>query len=255
MLKDAQCSLHTVYLLSLLKNSLSTLVTFTMYIALRNLPEAFRSSWNIQFPWCQSVHRVRTFWITNLLLVGLICRSEQVNLFSVLGSMYGAVLFIGVNNSSTVQPVVAIERTIFYRERAAGMYSALPYAIALVWIFVHYWFTSSSIILLCWCLVQDDTLQEWPYGGMFSFGFVGIDRTSILLGSRSYVLVDYIFNDKPQVDSCKVLLLHFHHVLQPPLLHLLWYDGCCPHAKPPDCCNCRLGFLLHLQPLLGFSHF
>jgi hypothetical protein len=31
-----------------------------------------------------------------------------------------------------VQPVVAIERTIFYRERAAGMYAAVPYAIAQV---------------------------------------------------------------------------------------------------------------------------
>jgi hypothetical protein len=49
-----------------------------------------------------------------------------------MGSIYGATLFIGVNNASGVQPVVAIERTIFYRERAAGMYSAFPYAIAQV---------------------------------------------------------------------------------------------------------------------------
>jgi len=27
---------------------------------------------------------------------------------------------------------VAIERTVFYRERAAGMYSAIPYALAQV---------------------------------------------------------------------------------------------------------------------------
>ncbi|ONK59471.1 uncharacterized protein A4U43_C08F6770 [Asparagus officinalis] len=31
-------------------------------------------------------------------------------------------------NASSVQPVVSIERNVFYRERAAGMYSALPYA-------------------------------------------------------------------------------------------------------------------------------
>ena len=49
-----------------------------------------------------------------------------------MGSMYGAVLFIGTQNAATVQPVVAIERTVFYRERAAGMYSALPYAFAQV---------------------------------------------------------------------------------------------------------------------------
>lgn len=42
--------------------------------------------------------------------------------------MYAAVLFNGVQNAVSVQPVVAIERMVFYRERAAGMYSALPYA-------------------------------------------------------------------------------------------------------------------------------
>jgi hypothetical protein len=46
--------------------------------------------------------------------------------------MYTAVLFLGVQNSSSVQPVVAVERSVFYRERAAGMYSALPYAFAQV---------------------------------------------------------------------------------------------------------------------------
>jgi len=42
--------------------------------------------------------------------------------------MYAAALFIGIQNAALVQPIVAIERTVFYRERAAGMYSALPYA-------------------------------------------------------------------------------------------------------------------------------
>ena len=46
--------------------------------------------------------------------------------------MYAAVLFLGDTNTSAVQSVVAIERTVFYRERAAGMYSALPYALAQV---------------------------------------------------------------------------------------------------------------------------
>lgn len=47
-----------------------------------------------------------------------------------MGSMYAAVIFIGIQNSNAVQPVIAVERTVFYRERAAGMYSALPYAFA-----------------------------------------------------------------------------------------------------------------------------
>ena len=58
--------------------------------------------------------------------------SKQRDLFNAMGSMYAAVLFLGVQNASTVQPVVAVERVVFYRERAAGMYSALPYAFAQV---------------------------------------------------------------------------------------------------------------------------
>jgi len=46
--------------------------------------------------------------------------------------MYVAVLFLGIQNASGVQPVVFVERTVFYRERAAGMYSALPYAFSQV---------------------------------------------------------------------------------------------------------------------------
>ncbi|KAG5607591.1 hypothetical protein H5410_029083 [Solanum commersonii] len=53
--------------------------------------------------------------------------SRSQDLLNAMGSMYAATLFLGVQNCSSVQPVVAVERTVFYRERAAGMYSALPY--------------------------------------------------------------------------------------------------------------------------------
>ncbi|OMO66547.1 ABC-2 type transporter [Corchorus olitorius] len=62
----------------------------------------------------------------------------------ITGAMYIAVMFLGVNNCQTAQPVVAIERTIFYRERAAGMYSALPYALAQVIVEVPYVLTQSA---------------------------------------------------------------------------------------------------------------
>ncbi|KAK9126461.1 hypothetical protein Scep_015307 [Stephania cephalantha] len=64
--------------------------------------------------------------------------SKQQDLFNILGSMYSSTLFLGACNASAVQAVVAIERTVFYRERAAGMYSALPYAFAQVAIEVIY---------------------------------------------------------------------------------------------------------------------
>ncbi|KAI4316280.1 hypothetical protein L6164_024275 [Bauhinia variegata] len=63
--------------------------------------------------------------------IGLNRKREQ-DLFNAMGSMYAAVIFIGVQNGCSVQPIIAVERTVFYRERAAGMYSALPYAMAQV---------------------------------------------------------------------------------------------------------------------------
>ncbi|KAG5008694.1 hypothetical protein JHK87_017209 [Glycine soja] len=59
-----------------------------------------------------------------------LCSSSRQDLFNAIGSMYTAVVFIGPQISGSIQPIVATERTVFYRERAAGMYSALPYAIA-----------------------------------------------------------------------------------------------------------------------------
>ncbi|XP_059641884.1 pleiotropic drug resistance protein 1-like isoform X2 [Cornus florida] len=72
-------------------------------------------------------------------------RSRTQDLTNAMGSMYAAVLFLGIQNASSVQPVVAVERTVFYRERAAGMYSALPYAFAQVLIELPYIFSQAVV--------------------------------------------------------------------------------------------------------------
>ncbi|KAJ6331383.1 hypothetical protein OIU76_009872 [Salix suchowensis] len=56
----------------------------------------------------------------------------QQELLNVFGAMYAAVLFLGATNAAAVQSIIAIERTVFYRERAAGMYSPMPYAFSQV---------------------------------------------------------------------------------------------------------------------------
>ncbi|KAA8543738.1 hypothetical protein F0562_022085 [Nyssa sinensis] len=80
---------------------------------------------------------VRLFFTTmSALIIGSIFwdvgsrRDSTDNLLLVMGALYSACLFLGVNNSSSVQPIVSIERTVFYREKAAGMYSPFPYAAA-----------------------------------------------------------------------------------------------------------------------------
>lgn len=49
---------------------------------------------------------------------------------NLLGILFSAILFLGGSNALNVQVVVASERSVFYREKAAGMYSALPFALA-----------------------------------------------------------------------------------------------------------------------------
>uniref|UniRef100_A0A6V7QPR8 ABC transporter domain-containing protein n=1 Tax=Ananas comosus var. bracteatus TaxID=296719 RepID=A0A6V7QPR8_ANACO len=71
--------------------------------------------------------------------------TKRQDLFNSLGSMYAAVLFIGIQNGQTVQPIVDVERTVFYREKAAGMYSAFPYAFAQVLIEIPHIFLQSVI--------------------------------------------------------------------------------------------------------------
>ncbi|KAK4367140.1 hypothetical protein RND71_015020 [Anisodus tanguticus] len=57
-------------------------------------------------------------------------RSKQQDLLNIIGATYAAVMFLGGTNTSAMQSVVSVERTVFYREKAAGMYSALHYAFA-----------------------------------------------------------------------------------------------------------------------------
>ncbi|KAK8943591.1 Pleiotropic drug resistance protein 12 [Platanthera guangdongensis] len=77
-------------------------------------------------------------------------RESANDLRIVIGSMFVVVLFVSINNCSTVKPIFAIERSVYYRERAAGMYFALPYALAQVFVeipYVHFQTLYYSIIV------------------------------------------------------------------------------------------------------------
>ncbi|XP_050239633.1 pleiotropic drug resistance protein 3-like isoform X4 [Quercus robur] len=78
------------------------------------------------------------FIIAAALLFGAVFwqKGKEINteqdLFNIFGSMYMAVIFLGLNNCSTVLPHVATERTVLYREKFAGMYSPNAYSFAQV---------------------------------------------------------------------------------------------------------------------------
>ncbi|KAJ7174242.1 hypothetical protein O6H91_Y542400 [Diphasiastrum complanatum] len=95
-------------------------------------------------------------------------RDTQQDIFNVMGALYSSVLFIGVNNAASVQPLVAIERIVYYREKAAGMYSAFPYAFAQVAIEIPYIFFQALIYgILVYSMVGFD----WTAPKFFWFLF------------------------------------------------------------------------------------
>ncbi|PQM39558.1 pleiotropic drug resistance protein 1 [Prunus yedoensis var. nudiflora] len=93
---------------------------------------------------------------------------KQQELFNAIGSMYASVIFLGIENAMTVQPIVAVERTVFYREQAAGMYSALAYAFAQVTIEVLYVFAQAVIYSV---LVYAMIGFEWTVAKFFWYLF------------------------------------------------------------------------------------
>ncbi|CAN0879901.1 ABC transporter G family member 39 [Linum grandiflorum] len=91
---------------------------------------------------------------------------KQQDLTNLLGGMYAAVFFLGATNTSSVQPIVAVERTVFYRERAAGMYSALPYAFGQVTIEAIYVGVQTVMYhLILYTMIG----FEWKAGKFFLF--------------------------------------------------------------------------------------
>ncbi|XP_061340257.1 ABC transporter G family member 39-like isoform X2 [Gastrolobium bilobum] len=91
---------------------------------------------------------------------------KQQDVFNLLGAMYAAVVFLGAMNTTGVLPVVDIERTVLYREKAAAMYSALSYALGQVAIEAIYNAIQTAIYSL---LLYSMIGFEWKAGKFFWF--------------------------------------------------------------------------------------
>ncbi|XP_024625543.1 pleiotropic drug resistance protein 1 isoform X2 [Medicago truncatula] len=127
---------------------------------------------------------------------------KEQDLFNAMGSMYSAVILIGVMNCNSVQPVVVVERTVFYRERAAGMYSTFPYAFGQVLIELPYVFVQAvvygiivyAMIGLEWSVVKFSyflffmyfTFLYYTYYGMMSVALTPNNHISIIVSSAFY---------------------------------------------------------------------
>ncbi|KAK2978211.1 hypothetical protein RJ640_024244 [Escallonia rubra] len=187
-----------------------------------NFPTKFSQSYYGQFLaclWKQNLSywrnpqytAVRFFYTVIIsLMLGTICwrfgskSDTQQDIFNAMGSMYIAVLFVGVTNGTAVQPVVSIERFVSYRERAAGMYSALPFAFAQVAIEFPYVFAQAliyctifySMAALEWSVVKFSWYIFLMYFTMLYFTFYGMMTTAVtpnhnvaaIIGAPFYML-------------------------------------------------------------------
>nr|XP_043618369.1 pleiotropic drug resistance protein 1-like isoform X2 [Erigeron canadensis] len=129
-------------------------------------------------------------------------RTTQQDLVNAMGSMYAAVLFLSIQNASAVQPVVDIERTVFYRERAAGMYSALAYAFAQVVVEIPYVLTQTgvysaivysmigfewTVAKFCWYLYYQFTcLLYMTYYGMMTVAITPNANIAAIIAASFY---------------------------------------------------------------------
>lgn len=143
-------------------------------------------------------------------------RGNANSLRMVIGAMYTAVMFIGINNCATVQPIVSIERTVFYRERAAGMYSAMPYAIAQV----TYGGNLGSAVSFASPITQ------------ILYFSVGCHGDTLCVHPNHILHPHCLCHDELPMDSSQVLLVLLRLLLLLSLLHLLWYDDCVNLTKP-----------------------
>jgi len=149
--------------------------------------------------------------------------------------MYSAVLFIGITNATAVQPVVYVERFVSYRERAAGMYSAVPFALAQVWI-------TSTLFFHLSCQfpkVESDVSKLF---------WTGCHRVPVCVCTICDLQLYFLLHGLIPVEPFQVYVVFILHVLHLVILHLLRNDDYCCHTQSQCRCNTCCSILYDVEP-------
>ncbi|XVF05337.1 hypothetical protein REPUB_Repub05bG0163600 [Reevesia pubescens] len=131
-------------------------------------------------------------------------RNTTNGLFMVMSALYASCLFLGVNNASSVQPIVSIERTVFYREKAAGLYAPTSYAAAqglvelpyiavqtilfgiITYFMINFERTASKFFL--YLLFMFLTFTYFTFYGMMAVGLTPSQQMAAVVSSAFYSL-------------------------------------------------------------------
>ncbi|CAI5462934.1 unnamed protein product [Closterium sp. Yama58-4] len=110
------------------------------------------------------------FTIVLALLIGAVFfgfgrnQASQQQVVNVMGALYTTALFLGWSNLASIQPVLAVEQVIYYRECGAGMYGPVPYALAQGIIELPYIMVQSVLYsLITYAMIQ----LKWTTGKFF----------------------------------------------------------------------------------------
>ncbi|VAI30388.1 unnamed protein product [Triticum turgidum subsp. durum] len=127
-----------------------------------HFPTQFPQKFREQFKACLW-KQCLSYWRTPSYNLG---RNDQQGLFTILGCMYGFILFSGVNNCQSVMPFVSVERSVVYRERFAGMYSPWAYSFAQVAMEIPYVLVQVVLFML---IAYPMIGYEWTVAKFFWF--------------------------------------------------------------------------------------
>ncbi|XP_049933597.1 pleiotropic drug resistance protein 3-like isoform X2 [Nymphaea colorata] len=188
-----------------------------------NFQTTFSQNWWGQFSAClwkqylsywrsPSYNLVRLTYITiTSVILGVLFWQQgqkidtQQSLFTILGAMFVGTLMTGINNCSTVLPFVATERIVLYREKFAGMYSSLAYAVAQVAIEIPYvllqaiifgtityaaiGYQRSAYKIFWYFFVKFITLLYYTYLGMLMVSLTPNIQVAAILSSVFYTML------------------------------------------------------------------
>ncbi|XP_031397820.1 pleiotropic drug resistance protein 3-like isoform X2 [Punica granatum] len=147
--------------------------------------------------------------------------ANEQDLFNVFGSMYIAVIFLGLNYCSSVLPLVATERTVLYRETFAGMYSSSAYSFAQKLVFTPY---------------------------------VGDCRNPIHASPINFVHGNYLPNDRVLLVCTQDPLVLLHDILHILVLCLSWDADDVSEFKSASGFRFSICCLHHIESLLGIPY-
>ncbi|XP_020584448.1 ABC transporter G family member 42-like [Phalaenopsis equestris] len=159
-------------------------------------------------------------------------REKSTDITVVIGAMYLAVIFVGFGNCSTVQPAITTERSVFYREKAAGMYSDLPYALSQLIVELPYVLFQTAYYSL---MVYSMMSFEWTVSKFLWFFIISF---LTFLYFTYYGMMTVAVTPNIQVagilSSCFFFLFNLFSGLFIPRTLIpkwwSWYYWCCPVA-------------------------